>query len=92
MSQRRHILTKNINENNENLCFFKEIKQICELVNVSPKYLCDYPDKVREKILEKFFYDLTEDELEKCIQIEKRLINYSFIDKKELVNLIKLQY
>jgi hypothetical protein len=88
----KSILTKNINENNENWWFFKEIKQICELVNVSPKYLCDYPDKVREKILEKYFYDLTEDELEKCIQIEKRLINYSFIDKKELVNLIKLQY
>ena len=44
------ILIKNINENNENWWFFKEIKQICELVNVSPKYLCDYPDKVREKI------------------------------------------
>jgi hypothetical protein len=86
------ILTKNINENNENWWFFKEIKQICELVNVSPIYLCDYPDKVREKILEKYFYDLSEEELEKCILIEKRLINYSFIDKKELVNLIKLQY
>jgi hypothetical protein len=43
-------LIKNINENNENWWFFKEIKQICELVNVSPKYLCDYPDKIREKI------------------------------------------
>ena len=86
------ILTKNINDNNENWWFFKEIKQICELVNVSPKYLCDYPDKVREKILEKYFYDLSEEELEKCILIEKILINYSFIGKKELVDLIKLQY
>jgi hypothetical protein len=82
MSQRRHILTKNINENNENLCFFKEIKQICELVNVSLKYLCDYPDKVREKILENYFYDLSEEELEKCMLIEIRSINYLFILKR----------
>ena len=86
------ILNNNINVNNENWWFLKEIKQICELVNVSPKYLCDYPDKVREKILEKYFYVLSEDKLEKCIQIDNRLINYSVIDKKELVNSIKLQY
>ncbi len=85
------ILNNNINVNNENWWFFKEIKQICELVNVRPKYLCHYPDKVREKILEKYFYSLSEEELEKCILIEQRLINYSFIDKKELFNLIKLQ-
>ena len=40
------ILTKNINDNNKNWLFFKEIKQICELINVNPKFVCEYPDKV----------------------------------------------
>ena len=37
------ILIKNIIENNQEWWFFKEIKPICELVDVSPKYLCDMP-------------------------------------------------
>ncbi len=38
------ILTKNINVRNENWWFFKEIKQIYELVNVEPEFVCHYQD------------------------------------------------
>ena len=86
------IFTKNINERNENWWFFKEIKQIYELVNVEPEFVCDYQDQTREMILDKCYYDLSEEELEKCREIEECLIQYSYRDKKRLIELIKLNF
>jgi hypothetical protein len=43
-------------------------------------------------ILDKCYYDLSEEELERCREIEECLIKYSYRDKKRLIELIKLNF
>ena len=79
------------NKDNANWWFYKELNEICELVNVSRSFICEYPDRVRELLIDRYF-EMNEEELELAHKIEVLLEEFTFKNKKKLVDLIKLEF
>ena len=44
---------------------YKDIKELSEFVEVEVEYVCYYPDRVREKLLECFF-TVSEEDCQMC--------------------------
>jgi hypothetical protein len=53
--------------------------------------LCFYPDKTRRR-LQKEYFDENEVEKEIMNEIKELLQNYNFVNKKKLIELIKLEW
>jgi len=84
-------LIKNIKDKNENWWFYKEIKTICERLRIEPEEVCYYPERTRDK-LEEDYYNRGEVEMEIIEEIEDLILNYTYANKKKLIELIKLNY
>ena len=84
-------LIKNIEDKNENWWLHKEIKLICERLRIEPEEVCYYPDRTRDK-LEDDYYNQCEVEMEIIEEIEELIINYTYENKRKLMELIRLNY
>ena len=84
-------LIKNIEDKNENWWFYKEIKMICERLRIEPEEVCYYPDRTRKK-LDEDYYNRGEVEREIIEEIEDLILNYTYVNKKKLIELIRLNY
>jgi hypothetical protein len=69
----------------------KEIESICERLRIEPEELCFYSDKTRRK-LQKEYFEGNEVEKEIMNEIKELLQNYNFVNKKKLIELIKLEW
>ena len=88
----RHEITKKIlmtNYDNPNWWFFREINIISDLVNGNGKYVCEYPDRVRGMLIDNNF-NLHEEEISITSKIDELIDKYSFRNKKDLIDLIKI--
>jgi hypothetical protein len=84
-------LIKNIEEKNENWWFYKDIKTICERLGIEPEEVCYYPDKTRAK-LEEEYYNRGEVEIQIIDEIKELISNYNYVNKRKLIELIRLNY
>jgi hypothetical protein len=64
---------------------------ICERLRIEPEEVCYYPDRTRNK-LEEDYYNRGEVEMEIIEEIEKLILNYTYLNKKKLIELIRLNY
>ena len=69
----------------------KEIESICERLRIEPEELCLYPDKTRRRLQIEYF-EGNEVEKEIIQEIKDLLKNYNFVNKKKLIELIKLEW
>ena len=70
---------------------YKEIESICERLRIEPEELCFYPDKTRRR-LQKEYFEGIEVEKEIINEIKELPQNYNFVNKKKLIDLIKLEW
>jgi hypothetical protein len=87
----KNVLIRNIKQKNNNWWFYKEIESICERLRIEPEELCLYPDKTRRRLQQKYF-EGNEVEKERINEIKELLENYNFVNKKKLIELIKLEW
>ena len=87
----KNVLIRNIQEKNNNWWFYKEIKTICERLRIEPEEVCYYPDRTRDK-LEYDYYNRCEGEMEIIEEIEELMINYTYENKRKLMESIRLNY
>jgi DNA-binding Xre family transcriptional regulator len=87
----KQILTTNIAKRNEDWWFYSDIKKICERLEIEPEEVCDYPNRTRKKLEDKY-YEGNDIDNERIEELKSLLQNYSFKNKKKVVQLIKLDY
>ena len=87
----KNILVKNIRGNNVNWWLFKDIKEICELLQVDVTFVCYYPDKTRECLIENYL-KINENEIEINNKINFYLNDYTYKNKKDLIKLINMTF
>jgi hypothetical protein len=87
----KNVLIRNIEQKNTNWWFYKEIESICERLRIEPEELCLYPDKTRRRLQIEYF-EGNEVEKEIIQEIKDLLKNYNFVNKKKLIELIKLEW
>ncbi len=69
---------------------YEDIKFISELLSIDIRKVIEYPDNTRDLLIEKYLNN--PDETESVIKIKNLLDNYSIENKKELINLTRLNY
>ena len=79
---------RNINEKNSTW-WFQEIEVICEKLFIEPEEVCEFPDRTRRK-LENDYYE--RGEIEIINEIKILVNNYNYVNKRKLVDLIKIEY
>jgi hypothetical protein len=87
----KNVLIRKIKQKNNNWWFYKEIESICERLRIEPEELCLYPDKTRRRLHQKYF-EGNEVEKERINEIKELLENCNFVNKKKLIELIKLEW
>ncbi len=87
----KNVLIRNIEQKNNNWWFYKEIESICERLRIELEELCLYPDKTGRR-LQKEYFEGNEVEKEIIQEIKDLLKNYNFVNKKKLIELIKLEW
>ena len=90
MDLTKRVLVENIESRNEGWWFYKEIQTICNKLNIEPEEVCNYPDRTRNTLKEKYY---ERNEIDDCIvqEIKALLDNYNFKNKKKLIDLIKIE-
>ena len=69
---------------------YEDIKFISELLSTDIRRVIEYPDKTRDLLIEKYLNN--PDETESVVKIKTLLDNYSIENKRELINLTRLNY
>jgi patatin-like phospholipase/acyl hydrolase len=69
---------------------FDDIKIISNLLSIDIKKVIEYPDKTRDLLIEKILNN--PDETESIDKIKSLLDNYTIENKKELIEITRLNY
>ena len=69
---------------------FDDIKIISNLLSIDIKKVIEYPDKTRDLLIEKYLNN--PDETESIDKIKSLLDNYTIENKKELIEITRLNY
>ena len=91
----RHVHTKSIllscfSPNPLDLDLFQSITEITNKFNINKEYIIFYPDKTRQMILDHYFYyNVDSNVMEVMTQLFQ---DYTFSNKKKILDLIKLQF